>query len=394
MSPRAARVVAWSVFVLFLALCALTLGLVAFRDAGVNDEWLVVLTIGYATVGALVASRHPRNAVGWLLLAVALTFAVQGAVDAYVAGPPGPGVTAAAWVADWIWYAWLYLAVVFLPLVFPTGRLVSPRWRPVAWLGAAALGLSICGTAFLDRPLDMRPQRPNPLGASGVLGTVVEVTGPLSAALGALAFVLAAASLVLRMRRARGRERQQLKWFAYVGSVAVGGLVVASFAEVGGEDSGQWVYVLGATGWFTALLTIVIGMPVAVGFAILRHRLYDVDVVIRRTLVYGALTATLAAGYLGCVLLAQLVMSPGSGLAVAASTLVVAALFRPALARIQAVVDRRFYRRRYDARQTLESFGTRLRDEVDLDALGAELRGVVGETMQPAHVSLWIRSRS
>jgi hypothetical protein len=388
-----ARVLAWSLFALFLALCALTVGMVAFRDAGVNDEWLVVLTIGYATVGALVASRHPRNAVGWLLLAVALTFAVQGAVDAYVADPTGPGVAAVAWVADWIWYVWLYLAMVFLPLVFPTGRLVSPRWRSVARLGLVALALSICGTAFLDRPLDMEPPRPNPLGATGVLGDAVEVAGPLGAVLGAIAFVLAAGSLVLRLRRSHGRERQQLKWFAYVGSVAVGGLVVASAAEIGGEDSAQWVFVVGATGWFTALLTIVVGLPVAVGVAILRHRLYDVDVVIRRTLIYGALTATLAAGYLGCVLLAQLVMSPGSGLAVAASTLVVAALFRPALARIQAVVDRRFYRRRYDARQTLESFGSRLRDEVDLDALGADLRGVVDDTMQPAHVSLWLRAR-
>jgi hypothetical protein len=381
---------AWGLFALFISLCALTVAMIAFRDAN-SDQLLLVLTVGYALCGALVAGRQPANAVGWLLLAVALAFATQAAVESYIADPAGTGVVAVAWVSEWMWYLWVYLALVFLPLVFPTGRLLSSRWRAVVWLGIAALLVGIASEAFTDRPLNLEPPVPNPLRASGALATAVDVAGPVGGVLGALAFVLAGTSLVVRLRRSRGRERQQLKWFAYVAAVAVGGLLLASLAEIAGEDSAHWVYVVGASGWFTALATIVIGLPVTVGIAILRHRLYDVDVVIRRTLVYGLLTATLAAGYLACVLLAQLVMSPGSGLAIAASTLAVAALFRPALARIQAAVDRRFYRSRYDARRTLESFGTRLRDEVDLDALGADLRGVVGETMQPAHVSLWLR---
>ena len=217
----------------------------------------------------------------------------------------------------------------------------------------------------------------------------------------ALSFVLAAASLVVRFRRSRGRERQQLKWFAFAGLITTAGLAVAMLEVIFGglergdpESSAGPLQVIGAIGWFTALFGIVICIPVATGIAILRHRLYGIDVVIRRTLVYAALTGTLVASYLGGVLLLQLLLSPiteDNGLAIAGSTLAAAALFRPARARIQAIVDRRFYRRRYDAARTVEAFGARLRDEVELDAVTGDLRSVVSDTMQPAHVSLWLR---
>jgi hypothetical protein len=293
-------------------------------------------------------------------------------------------------VAQSFWYVWLILTGIALPLVFPSGALLSPRWRPVAWLAAAALGLIIVGAGL--RPGDLGVSAPveNPLGPSGLLADAGNVVLQIGGLLAALAFALAAVSLFLRIRRSRGIERAQLKWFAFAALLATASLAVAMLEVL---FPGGWRRVPGAIGWFGFLFLAIAGIPAATGIAILRHGLYDIDVVIRRTLVYGALTATLAAGYLGCVLLAQLVIGARSELTVAASTLAMAALFRPARARIQALVDRRFYRRRYDARQTLEQFGSRLREELDLEALGADLRRVVRETMQPASVSLWLRSR-
>jgi hypothetical protein len=234
----------------------------------------------------------------------------------------------------------------------------------------------------------------NPLGATGAWADLVTAVGIVGDVLAALGFLLAMLALVLRLRRSSGVERQQLKMFGYVVSLATVGLVMAIATEVAGEDSATWVYVVGATGWFAALLCIVVGIPVAVGIAILKHRLYDIDVVIKRTLVYGSLTAMLALSYLGMVLVFRLVLAPmteGSDLAVAGSTLAVAALFRPMRSRVQAVVDRRFFRARYDAAQTLQGFAGRIRDELDLETLGVDLRQAVRDTMQPAHVSLWLR---
>jgi hypothetical protein len=271
----------------------------------------------------------------------------------------------------------------------------------VLWLGVAALVLSVLGSAFDPGRLDVDSAVPvdNPFGIGGPMAGVWPVLSRAGDVLAGIAFVLAAASLVVRFRRSRGVERQQLKWFAYVGLLAATGLAVAMaqvlFGVQPGEDAGGgWLEVLGAVGWFTALAAIVIGIPLATGMAILRHRLYDIDVVINRTLVYGALTATLAGAYLGSVLLLQLALGPlteDNGLAIAGSTLGVAALFRPARASIQELVDRRFYRRKYDAAHTIERFGAHVRDEVELDALSSELRAVVAETMQPAHLSLWLR---
>ena len=398
-----ARHLAWSLFALFIAL---VLGSTAATLAGPapDGDVFFVAVLGYALVGALVASRQPANPIGWLLLAIGILLSLGTLVDANLLFEDAFARGVSAWLSDWSWYIWLTLAGIFLPLVFPNGRVLSPRWRPVLWLGVAALALSVVGSAFDPGRLDVDSAVPvdNPFGIGGPVGDAMPVLSRAGDVLAALAFALAAASLVVRFRRSRGIERQQLKWFAYVGLLAAAGLAMAMAQVLFGtqpseEGGGAALDILGAVGWFTALFAIVIGIPVATGFAILRHRLYDIDVVINRTLVYGALTATLLLSYLGLVLLLQPALGPvteDNGLAIAGSTLGVAALFRPARGRIQELVDRRFYRRKYDAAQTIERFGARLRDEVELDALTAELRSVAAETMQPAHVSLWLREAS
>jgi hypothetical protein len=291
---------------------------------------------------------------------------------------------------NWSEYVWFGLAVVFLPLLFPHGRLPSRRWRPALWLGGAGVALGAVGSALTPGPFELREgsRIDNPLG---VEGGVPEALGLFSTLAQVIAVVLAAASIVIRFRRARGVERQQLKWFAYVGVLAIMCLFVAMVSSSLAGDDAPVPTALAVVGWLTGLALVGLGLPAATGLAILRHRLYDVDVVIRRTIVYAALTITLGVTYLGLVLLVGLAVGR-SGFAVTVSTLAVAALFRPALRRIQAVVDRRFYRRRYDAARTLEAFGLQLRDELDLEALAADLRGVIDQTMQPAHVSLWLRS--
>jgi hypothetical protein len=399
-SARRARILAWCLFALFLAIVMLGSAVTLFGPASEEDLFFVAV-VGYAVAGALVASRQPANAVGWLLLAIGILLAFGALVDASLLMDSAPARELAAWLSNWTWYVWLTLAAVFLPLLFPTGRLLSRRWRPVLWLGVAALALSVIAAAFEPGRIDVDSSVPvdNPVGIGGPVGDALPVVARAGDVLAAVAFALAAASLAVRFRRSRGRERQQLKWFSYAGLLGTAGLAAAMvavlFGPAPGEEGGSTpLYILGAGGWFTALFAIVIGIPVATGMAILRHRLYDIDVVINRTLVYGALTATLLASYLGLVLLLQVALGPlteDNGLAIAGSTLGVAALFRPARARIQSAVDRRFYRRKYDAAQTIERFGARLRDQVELDALSAELRGAVADTMQPAHLSLWLR---
>jgi hypothetical protein len=399
-TARYARPLAWSLFALFLAILGLSAAVTVFGPAPDEDLFFAAV-VGYAFVGALVASRLPANPIGWILLATGITLCFGALMDANLLLEDAFARELSAWFSDWTWYVWLTLAGIFLPLLFPTGRLLSPRWRPVFWLGIAALLLSIVGAAFEPGRIDVDSPIPvqNPVGIGGAFGDALEVVARAGDVLAGLAFLLASASLVVRFRRSRGIERQQLKWFVWVGLLAAAGLaaamVVVLFGPSEGEEGGSTaLYILGAGGWFTALAAIVIGIPVATGFAILRHRLYDIDVVINRTLVYGALTATLLLSYLGLVLLLQLALGPlteDNGLAIAGSTLGVAALFRPARGRIQGAVDRRFYRRKYDASQTIASFGSRLRDQVELDSLSAELRAVVADTMQPAHVSLWLR---
>jgi len=339
-----------------------------------------------------VAARQPRNAIGWIFVAAGLVFTSGSTAEelwllADREGASVPGVTFAAWYSEWFWVPALALLLVFPLLLFPTGRPASRRWRPALWL-AVATTITFTVFAALDpklEPVGAERALDNPIGVSA-LGDVEErPTVGLFVAFYGLMTLVALVSLIVRFRRARGEEREQLKWFTYAGA-----FLVAGFLAIGiGDGAGV------ARGVLDALYLLIFSLPpVAVAIAILRHRLYDIDVVINRTLVYGSVTALLAGAYFGLVLLLQLAFRPvteGSGLAVALSTLAVAALFRPARNRVQALVDRRFYRQKYDAQRTLEGFASRLRDEVDLEALRGELTGVVGETMQPAHVSLWLR---
>jgi hypothetical protein len=389
-----ARWLAWSLFGLFVALAVATPVLVVVHGGNASDA-LVAVGIGFALVGALVASRQPTNAVGWLLLVAAVALGMDTFTTVYLTWVSLPGTALAAWLNSWLFFIWLYLPALFLTLVFPTGRLLSRRWRVVVWLGVSAVAANIVGTAFAPGVLDIGAERSirNPLGIGGPVGDALPWLFGAGDVLAAGTVVLGALSLVLRLRRSRGRERQQVKWFAYVGILAlVPFSILVLVSLVAGDDSPPWNVIVIA--WWSLVALVLAGLPLAIGLAILRHQLYDIDVVIHRTLVYGALTLTLGASYLGSVLLLQLVLNPltqGSDLAVAMSTLAVAALFRPARRRIQLLVDRRFFRRRYDAARTLQAFGSRLRDQLDVDALGNDLQAVVRDTMQPAQVTLWLR---
>jgi hypothetical protein len=348
----------------------------------------VLFVVAFATVGALVASRQPRNPIGWIMCVAGVAYAYMGSADTYAQGLRDggdvlPGSTFAAWTSSWAWVVGIGLASTFLLLLFPTGRLPSSRWRPVAWLAAAGLGLAVPGLALSPGPLEDFPVE-NPLGVPGA-----DVAGGLGLMLVVVAMLASIASLFFRYRRAGSTERQQLKWLLYAAGLVLLAVVSVIVLDTVLPTAGSQVINAMVTGAVTAI-------PFAIGIAILRHGLFDIDLVINRTLVYVGLTATLVGAYVGAVLLLQLGLSPlteDSDLAIAGSTLAVAALVRPLRARIQGIVDRRFYRRRYDAARTLERFGGRLRDQVDLDALGADLRGVVAETMQPAHVSLWVREK-
>ena len=344
-------------------------------------DWAITVVLPFAFVGALIATRRPRNPIGWLYLAFGLNCALVFAAHSYayraLVMHPGtlPAGDVAASLDEHAWHP-SFGFIVFSFLLFPRGRLLSPRWR---WVAGAALvtyaGLAVSGifeSAFQRQESDL-PVRPL---FGGLVDDVASSVWGVLLLTNVLLLVVAGLSLVLRLRRSHGEERQQVKWFVY--AVAF----VLFFFPFG-------LFVLG-----NAPIYLFPLIPVSAALAIFKYRLYDIDVVINRTLVYGALTAILAGAYLASVLLLQLLLRPSSDLAVAGSTLAVAALFRPARARVQTLVDRRFYRRKYDAQRTLETFAGRLRDEVALEALGAELRTIVADTMQPAHVSLWLRPRA
>ena len=393
---RWAGVVAWALW----ALAMLGLAAAAWldhlqRQAGSSEmAWLLqpasipllVAAVSAATVGALVGSRRPAHPVGWLLLGLGLLVVANGVVSGYVnyglLVRPGalPAAAYLAGVANSIQVLWV-ACVSFILLLTPTGLLPSPRWRWWARVAAAAPVLLVVLAAVDPQPmLPERPEVENPLAVPVPTGLLLAVAA-VAAVLVLASLVAAAWSLVVRFRRARGTERQQLRWLAVGAALAAVALLVAVAAGAMGRDG----VVLAALGTCVALL------PLATGAAILRYRLYDLDRIVSRTLTYGLLTVLLGGGYAGIVLGLGQLLGRESSLVVAGATLAVAALFQPARRRIQQVVDRRFNRRKYNTTKTIEAFSTRLRDQVDLDTLSAELLAVVDQTMEPTRISLWLR---
>jgi hypothetical protein len=391
MTQQTAARLAWSVWAATVALLAGALVLAAAnqgtRPRLGDDLGLAFAFLCFATVGAFIASRRHTNAVGWICCAIGLTISLAVApieYGHYALAQPGslPAAATVGWPAMWAYYPALGLMATFLLLLFPTGQLPSRRWRPVAWAaGATITGMTLMAAVAPVPPDDGLPT--NPLGIQQV-ARAWELTLSIGALLlGALA-VASAASLIVRFRHARGEERQQLKWFTYAAS----GLVVLVAVPAVAPTLGNWVPNL--------VVAVALGaIPLAIGIAILRYRLYDIDRIINRTLVYGLLTAILGGGYAGAVLVFGQLFGGVTGdppsWVVAGATLAVAALFQPARRRIQQVVDRRFNRRKYNTAKTIEAYSVRLREQVDLDTLSAELLAVVDQTMEPTRVSLWLR---
>jgi hypothetical protein len=415
MSRRASAWLAWSLAALSVAMFVAGIALYVLARAAqevassgtvgtVGDLLIFVPFLAFPLMGALIASRHPKNPIGWICLAAGffwmLIALMEGGGAYWQATAPGsvPYLVAIDALTLWIWIPSVGLLGIYLILLFPDGKLPSRRWRPLAWLSGAVMVLASLAITLAPGPLEGHPGVRNPLGLEGhpwIADAAIVVILLLP-----LCILASALSLVLRYRRSGGEVRQQIKWIAFaasfVGLVYLSGLVSEIIFAPGslvGEDAPPlWV-----EAWRTVLLLSYAGVPVAVGFAVLRYRLYNIDTLINRTLVYGSLTTMLALIYFGGVATTQAIFRALTGqveqpqLAVVVSTLVIAALFNPLRRRIQGFIDRRFYRRKYDARKTLEAFSAKLREETDLDALNAELVGVVRETMQPAHVSLWLR---
>jgi uncharacterized membrane protein YhdT len=398
MSRHTSVRLAWALCALSLALTALSLLLfilnLSYPNTHLYKPWLdnTLTAVFYPTVGAIVASRRPENPVGWLLCLYGLVisisyFCAEYAIYALLAEPNSlPAAEVLVWIASWMLSIIVGLPA-FLYLLFPTGRLPSRRWRWVAWLIAALVLAGVITSAFSSGALMgvLGPIR-NPLGIEGFTGVYKALLYFISP----VALSAVVLSVFMRLRRAAGVERQQIKWFAYAAAASVMATSLA-YLVPGVIDTPLWFERMG----FALNIAFIPAIPIAIGIAILRYRLYDIDRIINRTLVYGALSATLVALYFGGIVMLQrvfvLLTGQQSTLAVVASTLLIAALFTPLRRLIQGFIDRRFYRSKYDARKTLEAFSAQLRNETDLEALSDDLVGVVRETMQPAHVSLWLR---
>jgi hypothetical protein len=402
MSTRASAWLAWTLaglsVAMFLASVVLYVLAHSSQEAPSTGDALRTLLLFvpflvFPIVGALIASRHPKNPVGWICLAVGLFWMLIAVGDQYEAENTVviDALTQATWVPP------IGLLGIYLILLFPDGKLPSRRWRPLAWFSGVVMVLASLGITFAPGPLEGHPGVRNPFGLEGTPPWVA-TAGIGILLLLPLCMLASALSLVLRYRRSGGAEREQIKWITFAASVVGFIYLIAMVSSLffpwgwGGAGTPLWLGLLQ-----DAALVSFTTVPIAVGFAVLKYRLYDIDVIINRTLVYGSLTLMLALVYFEGVTATQTLFQTLTGqgklpqLAVVVSTLVIAALFNPLRRSVQGFVDRRFYRRKYDARKTLEVFSLKLRDETDLEALNNDLVSVVRETMQPAHVSLWLR---
>jgi hypothetical protein len=404
MSRRAATWLAWTTCALSLMLTGLSIGILVVLnlfdpDIPVFRYWthLTAIAVAFSTVGAIIASHRPKHPVGWLFCTIGLLvsvdhFCAEYATYALLAQPEAlPAGEAAAWIRSWMWIVSGGLGV-FLVLLFPDGHLPSIRWRYLAWLNVFVIVLGSIAVAFSPGPVDaLAPEIHNPLGIDSLGIALGQAVVDLVEEIQIVVALSAAVSPFVRLRHAGFEERQQIKWFAYGATILIIGALLSSRVPEVWEV--WWVSGVG----FALYIAGIVGLPVAVGIAILRHHLYDINLIINRTLVYGSLTASLVLVYLGGVAATEAAFRTLTGqvkqpqLAIVVSTLVIAALFNPLRRRIQAFIDRRFYRKKYDAAKTLEAFSAKLRNDTDLDALSGDLIRVVRETMQPAHVSLWLR---
>src|SRR5215213_8288120 len=368
MSTPTAAWLAWTLCALSLALTALSLLLLALNlshpDTHIYNPWLdsTLNAVFFSTVGAIVASRRPENPVGWLLCLYGFAqsishFSAQYAIYTLLAQPNSlPAGIAMAWVFSWLLPIIIGFSVLFI-LLFPTGRLPSRRWRWLMWPTVAFMLVGVISDAFTSGPVDGLGPIRNPLGIEGFSNVYKSILYNMVAT---FLLVAAASSVFVRLRRAKGVERQQIKWFAYAAAATVIGLVLA-YVIPEMIEAPLWFERIG----YAILLVLIPAMPISIGIAILKYRLYDIDVIINRTLVYGSLTVTLVALYFGGIVVSQrlfvLLTGEKSTLAVVASILLIAALFTPLRRRIQGFIDRRFYRRKYNARKTLETFSAQLR---------------------------------
>jgi hypothetical protein len=403
--PRPRVLIALAAWLAAVVLAAVSLVLLALGSSGIAGEdaprWLMaavyVTYVLLPTVGTLITVRRPGNPIGPLLLVAGLSAFAWFSTSAYakyalVIRPDLPGGVTALWLSGWAPFAYGFLLLVFVPLLYPDGRFLSPRWRLIGWLVGALWLAQVVGAAF-GRPvlqLGFGVTAPNPFVVAGLAVVDDLAIRSLGVPLAFAFLAISWASIVIRFRRSRGIERLQIKWFFYsVGLVLLAFSILFPLAFVGTVIPSEIFF-------FTFTFSFML-IPLSVGVAILRYRLYDIDHLINRTLVYVVTTGAIGLVFFGGVVVVPAVLRPlisSSEVAVAVSTLVSFALFQPLRARVQHTVDRRFYRSRYDAARTLDEFGVRLRDEVALDAVRADLLDTVRATVQPSHASVWLRERA